>query len=257
MEQRLSGKTAIITGAAGGIGSEMSRLFAAHGCAVVVADINRDGGEALVADITASGAKAAYCQVDISSSAEVRELMAFTGRTFGGLDVLVNNAAYLKGDTTLADLEEEAFDRTIAVCLKGSYLCSRAALPLMQARGRGSIVTISSVNALFSFGHTAYTAAKGGLISMMRLIAAEYGHLNIRSNIICPGTIQTELSMRYWESNPAGFAKLKAMYPMGRLGTPADVAGCALYLASDEAQFVTGSVFVVDGGLLAGQRMEF
>lgn len=257
MEQRLAGKTAVITGAAGGIGSEMARVFASHGCAVVVADIAREPGEEVVAGILAAGGRAAYCSADVSSADQVAELFAFTRRTFGGLDVLVNNAACLAGDTTLADLEEEAFDRTIAVCLKGPYLCSRGALPLLEARGGGSIVTISSVNALFGFGHTAYTAAKGGLISMMRLVAAEYGHRNIRSNVICPGTIQTELSMRTWTANPEGFARLQAMYPLGRLGTPSDVAHCALYLAGDEARFVTGSVFVVDGGILAGQKFDF
>ncbi len=254
MEGRLAGKIAIITGAAGGIGSEMAGVFAAQGCSVVLNDICPEPGESLAREIAAAGGKAAYCNADITSGAEVRELFAFAGRTFGGLDILVNNAACLQGDTTLADVEEEAFDRTIAVCLKGAYLCSRAALPLFEARGGGSIVTLSSVNALYGFGHTAYTAAKGGLISMMRLVAAEYGGRNIRSNVICPGTIQTDLSMRYWNSNPAGFARLKAMYPLGRLGTPADVAQCALYLASDEARFVSGAVFVLDGGLLAGQK---
>ena len=257
MGQRLAGKTAVITGAAGGIGSVMARLFAAEGCSVVVADITGEAGEKLVEQISGEGGAAAYCSADVSSAAQVSEMMAFTRDRFGGLDVLVNNAAYLAGDTTLAELEESAFDRTIAVCLKGPYLCSRAAIPLLQAGGGGSIVTISSVNALYGFGHTAYTAAKGGLISMMRLVAAEYGHLNIRSNVICPGTIQTELSLSAWNANPAAFARLKAMYPLGRLGTPADVGLCALYLASEESRFVTGSVFVVDGGILAGQKFDF
>jgi NAD(P)-dependent dehydrogenase (short-subunit alcohol dehydrogenase family) len=112
------------------------------------------------------------------------------------------------------------------------------------------------VNALFGVGETAYTAAKGGLISMMRLVAAEYGPYNIRSNVICPGTISTDACMEYWNQFPSGFARLKEMYPLGRIGTPAEVANYALFLASDESSFVTGGVHVIDGGLLAGRKLE-
>jgi 3-oxoacyl-[acyl-carrier protein] reductase len=112
------------------------------------------------------------------------------------------------------------------------------------------------VNALFGVGETAYTAAKGGLISMMRLVAAEYGEWNIRSNIICPGTIATETCLDYWERFPEGFSRLKQMYPLGRIGTPREVAHLALFLASEESSFLTGSVQVIDGGLLAGRKLE-
>jgi NAD(P)-dependent dehydrogenase (short-subunit alcohol dehydrogenase family) len=127
----------------------------------------------------------------------------------------------------------------------------------MRARGGGSIVTMSSVNALFGVSETAYTAAKGGLISMMRLVAAEYGEWNIRSNLICPGTIATRTCMDYWEARPGGFKQLVEMYPLKRIGKPSDVAMLALYLASDESSFVTGSVQVIDGGLLSGRKFEF
>jgi NAD(P)-dependent dehydrogenase (short-subunit alcohol dehydrogenase family) len=126
----------------------------------------------------------------------------------------------------------------------------------MRARGGGSVVTVSSVNALFGIGETAYTAAKGGLISMMRLVAAEYGEWNVRSNVICPGTISTDVCMDYWKQFPAGFERLKQMYPLGRIGSPAEVANLILFLASDESSFVTGSVHVIDGGLLAGRKLE-
>ncbi|HZT33469.1 MAG TPA: SDR family NAD(P)-dependent oxidoreductase [Bryobacteraceae bacterium] len=256
MGDRLSNKVALITGAAGGIGSEMARLFASEGAAVVVADIHQAGAESVAEAITRGGGKALAVAVDISSAARVEAMFRRTSEVFGGLDILVNNAIELAGDGPIVGLEEAAWDRTVDVCLKGPFLCTRGAIPRMQARGGGSIVTISSVNALAAFGETAYTAAKGGLISMMRLVAADYGHLGIRSNIICPGTIETETSMRYWRSHPAGFARLQEMYPMGRIGKPREVAHCALFLASDESSFVTGSVQVVDGGLLAGRPFE-
>ena len=257
MSGRLANKIALITGAAGGIGSEMARLFAAEGAAVAVCDIKGDSAEALASQIVESGGNAAAAPGDITRASEVERIFSRTVEAFGGLDILVNNAVDVTGDTTLSELTEDVFDRVIAIGLKAPYLCSRRALPLFQARGGGNIVTISSVNALFGFGHTAYTAAEGGLISMMRLVAAEYGDQNIRSNIICPGTIETATSMGVWEANPEGYAKLKAMYPMGRIGKPIDVANCALYLASEEAGFVTGSVYVVDGGILAGRKFDF
>lgn len=252
----MAGKVAVISGAAGGIGSEMARLFASEGAAVVVADIQKAGADAVANGIARAGGKALGVAVDIRSAAQVEAMFRQTEEAFGGLDVLVNNAIDLKGDGTITKIEEAAWDHTIEVCLKGPFLCTRAAIPRMQARGGGSIVTISSVNALAAFGETAYTAAKGGLISMMRLVAAEYGPRHIRSNIICPGTIETETSMRYWHSHPAGFARLQEMYPLGRIGRPREVANVALFLASDESAFVTGAVHVVDGGLLAGRRYD-
>jgi 3-oxoacyl-[acyl-carrier protein] reductase len=257
MSNRLANKIALITGAAGGIGSEMARLFAAEGAAVVVCDIKAEYAEAVASQIAESGGKALAVPGDITRAGEVDRIFTRTAEQFGGLDILVNNAVDVTGDTTLSELTEEVFDRVIAIGLKAPYLCSRRALPLFHERGGGNIVTISSVNALFGFGHTAYTAAKGGLISMMRLVAAEYGDQNIRSNIICPGTIETATSMGVWEANPEGYAQLKAMYPMGRIGKPVDVANCALFLASAEASFVTGSVYVVDGGILAGRKFDF
>ena len=257
MGTRLQDKVAVITGAGGAIGSDMARLFASEGAAVAIADIVPKAAAAVACEIQTGGGKALAVPLDITSAREVDQLFRRTQEEFGGLDILVNNAIDLTGDTTIVDLEETAFDHTMAVCLKGAYLCTKRAIPMLAARGGGSLVTISSVNALFGFGHTAYTAAKGALISMMRLVAAEYGHLNIRSNVICPGTIETETSMRAWRANPEGFAKLKEMYPMGHIGETRDVANYALFLASDESKFVTGSVQVVDGGLLAGRRFDF
>jgi NAD(P)-dependent dehydrogenase (short-subunit alcohol dehydrogenase family) len=257
MAARLAGKVALVTGAGGGIGSATARLFAGEGASVVVNDVLRDRAEAIAEEVKKNGGGDALAAVaDISAAAQVETMFRDTERAFGGLDILVNNAFYNVNDVTIADLDEADWDRTIAVCLKGPFLCTKHALPLMRARGGGSVVTISSVNALFGVGETAYTAAKGGLISMMRLVAAEYGEWKIRSNVICPGTIATDICMDYWNRFPVGFRRLQEMYPLGRIGTPAEVANYALFLASDESSFVTGSVHVIDGGLLAGRKFE-
>ena len=230
MAKRLPSKVAIITGAAGGIGSQMAALFAAEGASVVLADIADESGFGIAKQIEEAGGTATYTHVDVANSANVTELMARTETLYGGLDVLVNNAMSITGDTSIAELTDEVFDKTIAVCLKGPFLCTRAAVPLMrQKRKSSSIVTISSVNALFGFGETAYTAAKGGLISMMRLVAAEYGEWNIRSNVICPGTIDTPTSMNHWKKYPVGYSRLLEMYPLGRIGQPLEVAQYALF----------------------------
>jgi NAD(P)-dependent dehydrogenase (short-subunit alcohol dehydrogenase family) len=256
MGSRLAGKVALITGAGGGIGSETARLFAREGASVAVNDVRRDRVEAVVQNVSKDGGRALAAVADISAAAEVEAIFRETERAFGGLDILVNNAFFNVNDVTITELEEEAWDRTIAVCLKGPFLCTKHALRLMRRRGGGSVVTISSVNALFGVGETAYTAAKGGLISLMRLVAAEYGEWNIRSNVICPATISTEICMDYWRQFPAGFKRLQEMYPLGRIGTPAEVASYALFLGSDESSFVTGGVHVIDGGLLAGRKLE-
>jgi NAD(P)-dependent dehydrogenase (short-subunit alcohol dehydrogenase family) len=256
MGTRVQGKVALITGAGGGIGAATASLLASEGAAVVVCDIVRDKAEAVAAQIQSSGGQAAASVTDISSAAEVDEMFRRAEEAFGGLDILVNNAFLAVRDVTIVDLEEADWDRTLAVCLKGPFLCTRRALPMMRTRGGGSVITLSSVNALFGVGETAYSAAKGGLISLMRLVAAEYGEWNIRSNVICPGTIGTEICLDYWRQFPRGFAKLQEMYPLGRIGAPGEVANLALFLASGESSFITGSVHVIDGGLLAGRKFE-
>ena len=253
---RLEGRTALITGSGGGIGAAMAGLFASEGAAVAVNDVVRESAEGVAAAIREAGGQAEAMVADISRGEQVDELFRRIAEWSGGLDVLVNNAISSNGDTNIVDVEEAVFDRTIAVCLKGPYLCTRRAIPMMRERGGGSIVTMSSVNALFGVGEAAYTAAKGGLISLMRLVAAEFGEWKIRSNILCPGTISTEYCMSYWKGYPEGYRKLVEMYPMGRIGAPEEVARYALFLASEESSFVTGSVCVVDGGLLAGRKFE-
>jgi NAD(P)-dependent dehydrogenase (short-subunit alcohol dehydrogenase family) len=256
MGGRLDGKVALITGAGGGIGSQTARRFAAEGAWVVVNDISESNADAVVREIRELGGKALANNADVTSAAQIQAMLSQCRETFGGLDILVNNAFGKFDDTTITELDEDSWDRTIEACLKGPFLCTKYAIPLMQRRGAGSIISVSSVNALRTVGDTAYTAAKGGLIAMMRLVAGEYGGSNIRSNVICPGTIATHASMSHWEKFPAGFEQLKTMYPLGRIGEPDDIANCALFLASDESRWITGTVHVVDGGLMAGNKLE-
>ena len=256
MADRLAGKVALITGAGGGIGSEMAKLFAREGAAVVVNDVRDEWATPVVNAIRQSGGRAEAALGDISVSRDVDAMFSAAREAFGGLDVLVNNGFAVFNDWRITDLAEEDWDRTIDVCLKGPFLCTKRALPMMKERGGGSVISISSVNALFGVGETAYTAAKGGLISMMRLVAAEYGDWKIRSNVICPGTIATKMCMDHWNKYPDGYRRLLEMYPMGRIGQPVEVANYALFLASDESSFVNGAVHVVDGGLMAGRKLE-
>ena len=256
MGTRLAGKVALITGAGGGIGAETARLFAREGASIVVNDVHEQRAQAVAREIQEAGGTAVAMVADISAGTEVEAMFRRVEQEFGRLDVLINNAFFNINDVTITDLEEVDWDRTISVCLKGPFLCTKHALRLMKQRRSGSVITLSSVNALFGVGETAYTAAKGGLISLMRLVAAEYGEWNIRSNVICPATISTEICMDYWNQFPAGFKRLQEMYPLGRIGTPAEVANFALFLASDESSFVTGGVHVADGGLLAGRKLE-
>ncbi len=249
--RRLEGKTALVTGAFGGIGSAITARFVAEGARVVANDL--PGADPQPSD-RADGRVVTHL-ADHTSESQVMAMMQRVRQEFGGLDILVNNAFAAFNDTEIATLEEADWDRTLAACLKGPFLCTKHAIPLLKEGGGGSIVSISSVNALRAVSETAYSAAKGGLISMMRLVAADYAEFNIRSNVICPGTIATGASLGYWEQFPAGFDELKRMYPLGRIGEPVDVAQYTLFLASDESRWVTGTVHTIDGGLMGGTKL--
>lgn len=256
MGSRLAGKVAFITGAASGIGSSMAALFAREGAAVVVCDIDEKKAAAIVEKIEREGGNAILAAADVSSSQQIEAAFLKVDGHFGPVDVLVNNAYAAGNDVELAELNEQDWERTIAVSLKGPFLCTKAALPRMRQKGGGSIIWMSSVNALWGVGEPAYTAAKGGLISLGKLVAVTYAEYGIRSNVICPGTIATETCMAHWDQFPAGKQKLRTLYPLGRFGQPDEVAYLALFLASDESAFITGAVHVIDGGLLAGHKLE-
>lgn len=255
MRGRLAGKVALVTGAGGGIGAAIVRKFVAEGAKVVANDISGAAAEDVVRSVGGEGRRVVAHAASHSDESAVTAMMESSQRIFGRLDILVNNAFAAFNDTTITDLCETDWDRTLNACLKGPFLCTKHAVPIMRSGGGGSIVSISSVNALRGVSETAYTAAKGGLISMMRLVATEYAECNIRSNVVCPGTVATSASLDYWSQFPTAFEELRRMYPLGRIGQPEDIADYVLFLASDESRWVTGTVHAVDGGLMVGQKL--
>ena len=251
---RFQGKVVIVTGGGDGIGRATSLRLASEGATVVVFDINPAGAEASVAAITAAGGTALALAGSVTSESDIAAGLAATIAAYGKLDVLVNNAGFaLKA--TLPELDIEHWDREMDGNLKGAWLCARAAMPLlMQAGGRGNIVNIGSVNGLMYFGNPAYSAAKAGLLSLTKSLAVEYGPRGVRTNMVSPGTIQTnaEAWTKRIKRDPKIFEKLSRWYPVGRVGKPEDIAAAVCYLAADEAGFCNGTNLVVDGGLTAG-----
>jgi len=245
VDTRLARKTAFITGGGNGIGREIALTFSRHGARIISVDIDAASNQETARMIQENKGQCECVVGDTSSAADVDR--AF--RVAGDVDILVNNAAVWTGDGWLHEIAEEDWDRVLAVCLKGLYLCTRAALKSMMARKAGSIINISSVNALTGIHLAAYTAAKGGINSLTRLLALQYGPYGIRVNAICPGTIVTESTRRHYDEHPEAEAELLSLYPGKCFGEPSDIAQCALYLASDQAKFMNGSIVVVDGAM--------
>jgi meso-butanediol dehydrogenase / (S,S)-butanediol dehydrogenase / diacetyl reductase len=246
---RIGGKVAIITGGASGIGAATVRRFAAEGAAVVCADINDDAGAAVVAAVQAAGGRAAYHHTDVSSLADLQAAVAFAVERFGGLDVIHNNAAW-SGGGYVADIDPEIWDRSLRVMLTGVFYGMKAAIPAMLARGGGSIINTSSVEAFVAEIMAApYNTAKAGMINLARTVAVEYGRKNIRANCICPGVVETPLFEMLVQISPKSRAEIAATHALGRLIQPEEIANVALFLASDESSAITGAAIVVDGGL--------
>jgi len=248
MAGSLEGKVAIITGAARGIGLSIATRFVLEGARVVLDDVDDTRGAQAAAALAADGGQAIYVHANVADQREVATLVQQAEERYGPVDILVNNALAPARHVLGND-----WDPVIDICLKGPWLCMQAVLPGMIARGGGSIVNISSVNALAGFGgEHVYSAAKAGLLGMSRSMAVRYGPRGVRINVICPGTVITEAWAPMLERDPGIHAQLTALYPMGRLGQPDDIAGAALYLAGPDAAWTTGSVLVVDGGVTAG-----
>jgi 3-oxoacyl-[acyl-carrier protein] reductase len=251
---RLLGKRAIVTGGANGIGRAIAERFAREGAAVVIADRKQDAGREAAACLVQSGGRAEFLLADVTDAEAVAGMVPAAVERLGGIDVLVSNAGWSLTEDLL-DLEPDAWEADLRLNLTSHYLVTRAVLPAMIAAGGGSIITISSVNALWCIGEFGYSAAKAGLVSFTRNVAVTHGPDGVRANVICPGTIATEAGAAYWDRKAGAKEKLLRWYPLGRLGRPEDVANAALFLASDESGFVTGTTLVVDGGLTAGSRL--
>jgi NAD(P)-dependent dehydrogenase (short-subunit alcohol dehydrogenase family) len=257
---RLSGKVAFVTGATSGIGATLARRFAAEGAKVVIAARRRELGESLAGQIRAGGAEAAFVHMDQAQESEVNAAIDFTAQRFGALHVLVNNAGpvdLLQGglDRRVHETTTEGFDRIVKVALYGPFWCCRYALPHMMRAGGGSIVNISSIAAVTGLPMLpAYSAAKGALSALTRQMAVDYGSHGVRVNGIVTGFILHEGTAGQVDS-PEKLAAYRARH-LTRLGVPEDIANAALYLASDESQFVTGSHINVDGGALVKSRPD-
>ncbi len=247
---RLKDKIAIITGGGSGIGRASAELFAREGARVVVADFNEKAAQETAAAIRQAGGEAISVQVDVSDSAQVQRLVDTTLQTYGGIDILVNNAGILLFGTAL-DTSQQDWERVIAINLTGTFLVSKAVLPHMIARGGGSIVNLtSSTGAHDAAANTvAYVTSKGGVALLTRAMAIDHAKHNVRVNAVAPGP--TDTPMLRDAMSPEQLAAFAATFPMGRLGRPEELARAILFLASDEASFVTGAILAVDGGQTA------
>lgn len=250
---RLKGKVALITGAASGIGRETALLFAKEGASVVVADVSDNDGKETVARIEAEGGQAVYTHADVSRAADSLNMVSVAEKTFGKLNVLFNNAGIMHGkDDDAVGTEEDVWELTMAVNLKGVFLGCKHGIPALRRAGGGSIINTASFVALLGAAtpQLAYTASKGGVLAMSRELAVIHARENIRVNALCPGPLRTELLMNFLDTEEKKQRRLVHV-PMGRFGEAHEMAKAALYLASDESSYLTGSSFVVDGGITA------
>jgi NAD(P)-dependent dehydrogenase (short-subunit alcohol dehydrogenase family) len=251
---RLNNEVVVVTGAASGIGRFTARTFAAAGARVVVADLNIVGGQETVQQIQQNGGQAIAIRTDVSDPDSVQALVSETLDTFGEIHTLVNNAA-IQINKTVEATEFEEWNSQVAVNLGGVFLCSKYFLPHLK-KSRGSIINMSSVNAFFTEpGCAGYCATKAGIIGLTKAMAIDHGHEGVRVNCICPGYIDAGLAEGYFQSQPDPTAARKAagkLHALGRIGRPEEIGNAAVFLASEEASFVTGSVFTVDGGFSSG-----
>jgi glucose 1-dehydrogenase len=249
---RLRDKAALVTGAANGIGLACARAFAAEGAKVMIADVDGKGAAAAAESIRASGGDASSVACDVSRKAEVERAVAATAQAFGRIDILVANAGIVHAAEFL-ELEEADFDRVLAVNLKGVFLAGQAAARRMVAQGGGgAIINMSSVNAVLAIpNQVPYVVSKGGINQLTKVMALALAPHGIRVNAIGPGTILTDLAKKAVLGNREAERRILSRTPLGRMGQPEEVAGVAVFLASDDASYLTGQSIYPDGGRLA------
>jgi NAD(P)-dependent dehydrogenase (short-subunit alcohol dehydrogenase family) len=255
MSGKLHGKTALITGGAGGIGRATALLFAREGAAVAIVDLNQEVGREVAREISTAGGRAIFERADVTCPADCRRVVERTVHEFGGIHILFNNAGIVRR-ASVVEISEDDWDAVIAVNVKSIFLMSREIIPIMAKAEGGSIINTASGWGLAGGSRAAaYCASKGAVVLMTKAMAIDHGRQKIRVNCICPG--DTDTAMLRGEARQMGAAEDRflaesAQRPLGRVGTPEEIAQAALYLASDAASFVTGAALVVDGGGLAG-----
>jgi len=253
MSGRLEGKVALITGAGSGIGRETSLLFAAEGASVLAVDVNDAAAEETAEKVRAAGGGATPHRADVSSADDSEAMVAAAESAYGKLDVIFNNAGIMhSGDGDAVSTEEEIWDLTMDINAKGVFFGCKYGIPALRRAGGGSIINTASFVALLGAAtpQIAYTASKGAVLAMTRELAVVHARENIRVNALCPGPLRTELLMKFLDTDEKKQRRLVHI-PMGRFGEAAEMAKAALWLASDDSSYVTGTEFVVDGGITA------
>ena len=251
---RIQGKVAVITGAASGMGRATAIRFAKEGASIVLTDLNSQGGETAVAECAAAGARAVFQRTDVTSEPDIKAAVARAVKEFGRIDIMFNNAGIAGAVGPIEKVESESWDRTIATLLRAVYLGMKYSIPEMRKVGGGSIISTASVAGLRGVGYlAAYSAAKAAVVNLTQSVAIEVGHDKIRVNCICPGGVNTPLIHRGRpgaEENAEN--RMAKMQPIPRAGKPDDIANMALFLASDESNWISGTAMVVDGGVNTG-----
>jgi NAD(P)-dependent dehydrogenase (short-subunit alcohol dehydrogenase family) len=247
---RLDGRVAIVTGASKGIGESIARALAEAGAQVVVSSRKQEAVDAVAGAIRDAGGDAHAVPANVGKLEEARALVAATVDRYGGVDIVVNNAATNPVYGPVVSADDAAFDKIMAVNVKGPLELCRRAYPVMKARGRGAIVNVSSIGGVSPEpGLGLYSVSKAALVSLTQVLAQEWGPDGIRANVICPGLIKTKFSQALWQDERV-LRHMMARQPIKRVGEPEDVAGLALFLASDAAAYCTGGVYMADGGYL-------
>ena len=251
---RLDGKVCVITGAGGGMGREAALRFSREGARVCVADMNEEAGQKSAAEADAETGEAFFFKVDVAAPASVQAMYGKTAERYGQIDVLYNNAGIMpEDDASILETEPNSWQRVQDVNTKGVYLCCKFGIPHLLERGGGSVINVASFVALMgaATSQISYTASKGAVLSMSRELAVEFAKEGVRVNALCPGPVETPLLLRLFESDENAAQRRLVHAPMGRMARPEEIVAGALFLASDDSSYVTGTTFLVDGGLTA------